>query len=118
MPDHVHWLTNGFDADIAWPMFTPEVEAGVAVTWTYRVTNTLDVDMTGVVISDDDLGEICTVDVAAGDSALCETTGDAVEGLYSNLGTAAVTVTVDTTSTSYVATDPSHYLGFVVDLDP
>jgi LPXTG-motif cell wall-anchored protein len=79
------------------------------VTWTYVVTNTGSVDLTGVVVTDDILGAVCTIgDLAIGESETCEKTGVAVAGQYANEGTATDNDGDEPTATD---TDPSHYFG-------
>lgn len=90
--------TNGTDADGRWE--APIAREGSTVTWTYVVTNTGNVALTGVVVSDDVIAEgdiSCAAvnDDAGGDnvvdllvpgqSVTCSATGIAVEGLYENL---------------------------------
>ena len=98
--------TNGVDADSA-P--GPSIDVGEAVTWTYVVTNTGEVDLTGVIVTDDILGDVCTIgDLDIGDSDTCEMTGTATAGQYANVGTA---VDNNGDGSTVSATDPSHYLG-------
>jgi len=95
--------TNGEDADAA-P--GPSITVGEAVTWTYVVTNTGEIDLVGVVVTDDLLGGVCTIaSLAIGASETCELMGVAVAGQYKNVGTATVG---DTTLSD---SDPSHYFG-------
>jgi len=116
-PDiHIEKYTNGVDADTA-P--GPNINIGSTVTWTYRVTNTGDVNLTGILVTDNKPG--VTPAHVSGDTSnfgvldLTETwiyqaTGVAVAGQYANIGTVvgyygAVGVT---------DTDPSHYFGKTV----
>jgi LPXTG-motif cell wall-anchored protein len=79
------------------------------VTWTYVVTNTGQVDLTGVVVTDDVLGDVCTVgDLAIGESKTCELTGTAAGGQYANVGTAEDN---NGEEPSVADSDPSHYFG-------
>ena len=99
--------TNGHDADDA-P--GPEIAPGSAVTWTYEVTNDGNVDLAGVVVSDDDpaLTVSCpATTLAAGAAMTCTAAGVATEGQYANLGTARG----ESECGDPVATDPSHYHG-------
>jgi LPXTG-motif cell wall-anchored protein len=102
--------TNGADADSA-P--GPSITIGETVTWTYVVTNTGEVDLTGVIVTDDILGDVCTIgDLAIGDSETCELVGAATAGQYANIGTA---VDNNGDGSTVSATDPSHYFGQKVD---
>ena len=102
--------TNGEDADSA-P--GPSITAGKPVTWTYVVTNTGEVNLTGVIVTDDILGDVCTIgDLAIGDSETCELVGAATAGQYANIGTA---VDNNGDGSTVSATDPSHYFGQKVD---
>jgi hypothetical protein len=101
--------TNGYDANAS-P--GPEILAGEAVLWEYVVTNDGNVDLTGIVVTDDVLGTICTVDLAAGASTTCTASGTAAAGQYENIGTASFSYTDDSGNTaSGSADDPSHYFG-------
>ncbi len=104
--------TNGEDAD-----FTPgpSLEAGTTVTWTYVVTNTGNVELTGVSVSDDQIATISCpqTTLAAGASMTCTATGIAVEGQYVNEGTVSATSPKGEFVTD---TDPSHYLGTEPDM--
>jgi LPXTG-motif cell wall-anchored protein len=80
------------------------------VTWKYVVTNTGQVDLTDVVVTDDILGAICTIgDLAIGESEMCEVTDTAVAGQYGNVGTVAGDY--DDGESTVTDTDPSHYFG-------
>jgi hypothetical protein len=99
--------TNGADADQA-P--GPSIPVGDPITWTYTVTNTGDVPLDGIVVSDDqdvivDCQNIRTL--AVGASLVCTGTGVAVEGPYMNIGT----VTALAGPAPAMASDPSHYVG-------
>jgi hypothetical protein len=98
--------TNGEDADQA-P--GPSVTVGDPVTWTYLVTNTGSVDLSGVIVTDDIIGDICTIgDLAVGESDSCEYVGTAELGQYANVGT---TTDNNGEGSTVTATDPSHYVG-------
>src|SRR5690348_5988084 len=83
------------------------VRVGDAVTWTYKITNTGNADLTDLAVSDDkvdpteiDCGHGTNVvagPLAPGDSFSCTATGTAVAGLYANTGTVVGTAppTVD-----------------------
>ncbi|MBC7220523.1 lamin tail domain-containing protein [Candidatus Bipolaricaulota bacterium] len=97
--------TNGVDADTP-P--GPMVLAGSTVTWTYEVTNTGNVTLTDVVVTDDKAGPIGTIPtLAPGASATLTKMGVAEAGQYANVGTATTTYNGQTVSD----TDPSHYVG-------
>lgn len=99
--------TNGEDADDA-P--GPTVEVGRTVTWTYVVTNTGTVALTGVLVTDD-MGVTVTCaggsTLEPGQSITCTGTGTAVEGQYRNVGSVRATWSGGTVEDS----DPSHYFG-------
>ena len=81
---------NGQDADAA-P--GPNLLVGSAVTWTYVVTNTGDVALANIAVTDDRLGTIGTIpSLTAGQSATLSRSGVAVAGQYRNEGCAAATV--------------------------
>ena len=97
--------TNGVDADSP---TGPVVAVGSTVTWTYEVTNTGNVTLADIVVTDDVLGPIGTIlTLAPGASATFTKTGTAVTGQYANTGTAHTTYNGEAVS----ATDPSHYVG-------
>jgi hypothetical protein len=99
-------LTNGEDADLP-P--GPSLTVGDAVTWTYLVTNTGNVALTDVSVSDDQGVAVTCPKTAleAGESMTCVAEGLAEAGQYANLGTA----TGDGGGTTVSDTDPSHYYG-------
>ncbi|WP_440954487.1 DUF7507 domain-containing protein [Methanosarcina sp. Mfa9] len=105
--------TNGEDADTS-P--GPSITVGDTVTWTYNVTNTGNVDLTNVLVTDDRLGVICTIaSLPAGTyNNTCTETGTAVAGQYENIGKANVTVN----GVEYNDTDPSHYFGETAAAEP
>jgi uncharacterized repeat protein (TIGR01451 family) len=110
-------LTNGVDADLpgAPPgSFGPFIPIGDPVTWTYVVTNTGNVPLMGVTVTDNqpgvtpDCGGVTTLDVGA--SMTCtdtDTVPGAVAGQYSNIGT----VNATGAGTAVTDSDPSHYFG-------
>ncbi len=101
--------TNGEDAD---DPAGPEITLGDAVTWTYVITNTGNVDLTNVVVTDDIVGAVCSFDLlAVGASETCEKTGEAILGQYRNVGT----VVGSYLETPVTDKDPSHYIGVPVD---
>ena len=81
---------------------------GQPITWEYVVTNTGNVDLTNVTVTDDILGDICTIDVlAVGASYTCTAYGTAEAGQYANVGK----TTGDYNDMTVEDTDPSHYFG-------
>jgi len=105
--------TNGQDADSA-P--GPTIAVGGAVNWSYVVTNTGDVGLTGISVTDDQGVTVnCPSDtLAAGASITCTASGTATMGQYANVGTA--TGQPDGGGSSVSDTDPSHYFGRNFDL--
>jgi hypothetical protein len=100
--------TNGQDADTP-P--GPSIQAGQAVTWTYLVTNTGDVSLTQVAVTDDKQVAVnCPkAQLQSAESMTCSGAGTAVAGQYANLGTA---VGQPPCGPPVTASDPSHYLGW------
>jgi len=106
--------TNGEDADSA-P--GPYIAVGETVTWTYKVTNTGNVDLTDIDVTDSVLGLISTIaSLDVGDSTTLTETGTAVAGQYANTGTASVLFN----GTTYSDSDLSHYVGVdgKIELEP
>jgi hypothetical protein len=98
---------NGQDADTP-P--GPTVFTGDPVNWTYVVTNTGDVRLTGITVTDD-RGVVVSCPKTAlepGESMTCTASGTAVRGQYSNIGTATGT---PPTGPDVTSTDPAHYFG-------
>jgi uncharacterized repeat protein (TIGR01451 family) len=100
--------TNGIDADTVEE--SPYVDIGNEVTWSYVVRNEGNTTMTGIAVTDDQLGAItCPSDtLAVAQEMTCIATGTAEQGIYEN--TATVTG-VDGAGVSHSDTDPSHYRG-------
>jgi hypothetical protein len=110
--------TNGQDADAP---TGPHIPVGGTVNWTYYVTNTGDVALTGILVTDDHLG-VTPVYVSGddGDGVLNVTeiwiyqaTGVAVAGQYANIGTVVGYYGIVQVTDS----DPSHYLGLAPGID-
>jgi hypothetical protein len=99
--------TNGTNNDMA-P--GPTVPVGSTVTWTYLVTNTGNVTLNGVAVTDDKVGAITcpSTTLAAGASMTCTKTGTAVAGQYTNIGTVTGTPVV---GSSVTANNPDNYFG-------
>ncbi|WP_407356965.1 beta strand repeat-containing protein [Methanolobus sp. WCC5] len=103
--------TNGEDADSPTGPFIP---VGDSVTWTYNVTNTGNVDLVNVTVTDNLLGEISVIgDLAAGESTEVSANGVAVAGQYANIGN----VTGDYNGITVTDEDPSHYFGASPSID-
>jgi hypothetical protein len=99
-------LTNGDDADSA-P--GPTVKIGDPVTWTYVVTNTGTIELTGISVTDDKGVAVSCPSTALppSQSMTCTGSGVATLGQYRNVGT----VTASSPAGSVTDTDASHYLG-------
>ncbi|MEN8614783.1 hypothetical protein ABFB09_05830, partial [Dehalogenimonas sp. THU2] len=103
--------TNGEDADLP---TGPEIIAGETVTWTYVVTNTGNVTLSGIAVTDDKgvipvyvSGDDGDGLLNVGESWTYEASGIAVAGQYANIGTASTMFNDAPVSD----TDPSHYYG-------
>jgi hypothetical protein len=99
--------TNGIDADVA-P--GPGIPFGGSVQWTYVVTNTGDVTLSNITVTDDILGAIScpTTTLGVGESMTCTASGTAAAGQYANIGTVTGRPPVGQDVTD---SDPSHYFG-------
>lgn len=110
-------LTNGPGG---MPQDNPFILVGNVVTWTYTITNSGTVDLTAIVVTDDngtpadpadDLA-VCSVgSLLAGQSTNCTATGTAQPGAYTNIGSVqalsgAVPVS-DTDSSGYFGAAPA-----------
>ena len=104
--------TNGEDADTP---TGPVLTVGDAVTWTYVVTNTGELTLTDIVVSDDQgVNVTCPADtLAPGDAFTCTGSGIAEEGQYANLGsvTGQPVDGGDPVGDPVSDDDPSHYFG-------
>jgi len=112
----IETYTNGQDADTG---TGPEIPVGNPVQWTYSVTNSGNVALREVRVTDDHLANVSCpkATLQAGESMTCSAGGTAVEGQYSNVGTA--TGTADTLcGGSASASDSSHYRGTDVNDPP
>jgi hypothetical protein len=86
---------------------------GEPIGWKYTVSNSGNVALSDVTVTDDILGTICSVGyLAVGDSFTCTVTSTAVSGSYSNTGTASGSF-IDSAGQSRTdtATDGSSYFG-------
>lgn len=101
--------TNGEDADTP---TGPQIQVGGAVTWTYIVTNTGNVTLNNVTVTDDKgVAVTCPKNLLEpGETMTCSATGRAVEGQYANIGTVIGTPPVGPNVTD---NDPSHYFGYI-----
>ncbi|MDJ0730787.1 MAG: hypothetical protein QNJ33_12415, partial [Crocosphaera sp.] len=113
--------TNGDDADSP---TGPNIPVGDTVTWTYEVTNTGNVWLSNISVTDDQdvtpiyqSGDNGDNILQPGETWVYEATGTAQLGQYANLGTATGNpVYADGTTpvqglTAPTDSDPSHYLG-------
>ena len=104
--------TNGMDADLP-P--GPSVPVGDPVAWEYVVTNTGNMPLYDITVSDDILGTICTLAyLAPGGTATCTATGTAAAGQYRNVGTAVSYIQGGPPVTD---ADTSHYFGVEAGID-
>jgi uncharacterized repeat protein (TIGR01451 family) len=100
--------TNGTDNNTAPGLL---VAVGASITWTYDVTNTGNVTLFNIAVTDDKLaasaincdGDNIITSLAPGASTQCSASGTAIAGQYTNTGTA--------TSGPTHASDPDNYFG-------
>ncbi|HEV2853914.1 MAG TPA: hypothetical protein VHC97_14025 [Thermoanaerobaculia bacterium] len=99
--------TNGEDADAA-P--GPSITAGDPVRWTYVVTNTGDVALSNIRVTDDKGVAVSCPKTALqpGEVMTCTGNGNATLGQYENIGTVTGT---PPTGSNVTDSDPSHYYG-------
>jgi len=102
--------TNGHDADTA-P--GPTITQGQPVTWTYVVTNTGDISLSSIGVTDNQgVAVSCPVSsLTPGQSMTCTASGLAIGGQYANIGSVN-----GTTPTGSIRSDSdsSHYFGQVI----
>lgn len=100
-------FTNGEDADTPTGPFIP---VGGAVTWTYVVTNTGNVVLNPVAVTDDQgVAVTCPKTVLQPqESMTCTGAGTAVAGQYANIGNVTG---IPPAGPPVTSTDPSHYFG-------
>ncbi|WP_049890920.1 COG1470 family protein [Methanohalobium evestigatum] len=106
--------TNGDDADTP---TGPEIGVGDPVTWNYTVTNTGNVNLSSVEVSDNQTAFTSSIgELAVGESTTVTNTSTAMEGQYANLGNVtgqySNNITIDVTDE-----DPSHYFGVNASID-
>ncbi len=118
--------TNNADADTT-P--GPYVLAGEPITWRYEVTNTGDVELVNIRVTDNRVEQInCPQDtLAVGASMTCTATGSALAGQYDNLGTVSGDPVNDAGDPlegpdgnpvdDVTDSDPSHYFGAEVNIE-
>jgi uncharacterized repeat protein (TIGR01451 family) len=99
----------------------PNLAVGDPVTWTYQVSNTGNVALSNLTVTDDqgvapiyksgDLNNDTLLDT--NETWIYKASGTAVKGQYSNIGTAVGTASdaTDTVHVTVVATDLGHYFG-------
>jgi uncharacterized repeat protein (TIGR01451 family) len=99
--------TNGSD--------NPTIPVGSPVTWVYRVTNTGNVDIDTVVVTDNQgVSVICPkTALLIGEVMQCSGSGTATAGNYSNIGT----VTANYKGLQITANDSSSYFGSAPSID-
>jgi uncharacterized repeat protein (TIGR01451 family) len=109
----------GSDPDVSLDKLTEggdgqELPVGCPVTWTYDVTNTGNIELTDIVVSDDKqpgFARCPSTSLDPSDTMRCQLTGTVTEGLYENLGTVTANAEVDN---EVEASDASSYTGVVV----
>ena len=106
--------TNGDDADSG---SGPTIPVGSQVTWTYVVTNTGTVTLSGIVVQDTREGTITCpkTTLTANESMTCSKSSVAVLGQYENEGSVRATGANPSGSGTVEVTDRdmSHYLGVI-----
>ncbi len=93
----------------------PSILVGEPITWTYVITNTGNVTLTMVTLSDDQLALLtCPKSVLyAGESMRCTANGTAERGQQTNIGTVQATPPKGLNLVS--DSDPSNYLGYLIE---
>eukprot|EP00903_Cladosiphon_okamuranus_P000629 g627.t1 len=113
--------TNGQDADTAPGVFIIVPNTAPTVTWTYVVTNTGTLDLTNVVVVDDQEGQVGVIPfLAAGASETLTLTGTAMRGRYTNNSVVTgqpVDENGDPTGDPVTDEDPSNYTGVFINID-
>jgi len=106
---------EGQDADLG-P--GPELKVGDVVNWNFLVTNTGDVDLSNIVVTDEVIlpsqnpeTNVCVITtLPVGQSQTCNLAGVVVEGQHQNVGGVSAQGLGDSVVN---AQDPSHYIGVV-----
>src|SRR5919202_1833011 len=106
-------LTNGYDGK--------DILTGQQITWTYKVTNNGNIDLTNLEVKDDNGTPLNTSDdfvvgtiasLPVGSNQTLQKTSTAITGAYANIGTASNTYTDGLGNPKDLsATDPSNYFG-------
>jgi hypothetical protein len=115
-------FTNGQDADFAPGVIIPVPNVAPPVTWTYTVTNTGNLPLTNVVVTDDQEGAVCTIpSLAVGATQTCTLTGTTMRGAYTNMAT-VTGQPVDPNTNVPVGPpvtdmDPSNYTGVFINIE-
>jgi uncharacterized repeat protein (TIGR01451 family) len=102
--------TNGHDADTP---TGPNILVGQPVTWTYVVTNTGNITLVNVQVTDDIEGVISCpkTTLLPGEVMTCEKAGVARAGQYANTGTVSAVNSATPNGPGLTSSDPSHYFG-------
>ncbi len=113
--------TNGVDADTPNQADVPQLAIGSGVTWTYAVTNTGEVPLGEIEVTDDQLGPVANIvsrsintdDILdVGEVWVFEATGIVISGAYANLGTVTANAGFGSETQRFItSSDPSHYFG-------
>ncbi|MFP4655045.1 MAG: NosD domain-containing protein, partial [Methanohalobium sp.] len=113
----VEKYTNGLDAD---KVKGPEIKVGNQVTWTYNVTNTGNLTLNNITVTDDKLGEIsCSkTTLEPGESVICTANSTSQSGQYSSLGNVTAICKKELCGGIILDdSDPSHYFGATPSID-
>ena len=113
--------TNGQDANTPPGAVIAVPNGGATVTWTYTVTNTGNLTLQNVVVTDDKEGLICTIPtLAPGATHTCTKTAPAILGAYTNLATVSGQP-LGENGTPFgppvTDTDPSNYTGIFINVE-
>ena len=106
--------TNGANTDVDMTPVILVTNDPTPVTWTYEVTNDGNVDLTNVVVTDDQEGQICTIaNLPVGATEICTQVGTAQRMMYTNVATA----TGQGGGTTVSDMDESEYIGVFINVD-
>ena len=110
----VEKFTNGVDA-VSAP--GPYILVGDTVAWTYNITNTGNVNLTGIVLVDDEIGDVTLpkTSLEPGEWIVGSASGTAVAGEYNN--TATVTAMPPGGLPDVTDSDTNYYYGFSASID-
>ncbi|MDZ4682322.1 MAG: SdrD B-like domain-containing protein [Saprospiraceae bacterium] len=114
--------TNGQDADtFAESVIILVPNTAPIVTWTYTITNTGTLNLSNLIVTDDQEGPVCTIPfLAAGATTTCTASAPAIRGVYSNTGTVVaqpVDVNNNPVGNPVTDADPSNYVGLYINID-